>query len=44
MLSSILLQIRITIFGFVFEFYIYNLRRYIVNLRFTFYESLLTQC
>jgi hypothetical protein len=28
----------------VSEFYIYHLRRYMINLKFTFYESLQAQC
>jgi hypothetical protein len=29
---------------FISEFYIYHLRRYMINLRFIFYESLQAQC
>jgi hypothetical protein len=32
------------IFVSVSKFYIYHLRRYMINLRFTFYEHLQVQC
>jgi hypothetical protein len=32
------------IFESVSEFYIYHLRKYMINFRFTFYESLQAQC